>query len=310
MTEEIRRPGGAEARQCPSTGIDASGASSSGGETLVRPPVSGASSSGDETPAQAFTGDGVAVVADGGREGKPATRPLAGEAQTDSAPRLAPVRLAVFDYDGTIIDGQSGSLFSRYLLARRLISIRTGNRLLWWGARYKLHLPYRQDEARELIFRDLGAHSREEALGIMRRFHDEVLVPLCRADAREEIRRRHDEGCVTLLVSATFQEIAREAAEDLGFDGYAATRMELDANGRFTGRVDGEVVAGEGKCRAVKAWADARYGEGGWVVEYAYGDHFSDAPLLRLARHCFAVDPGKTLRSQAKRNGWPVLNWK
>lgn len=221
-----------------------------------------------------------------------------------------PVSLAVFDYDGTIIDGQSGSLFSRYLMSRHLITPRTLARLAWWGIRYKLHMPYRQDEARELIFRDLAMHSHEETLQVMREFHESVLVPRRRADAVAEVRRVHDEGCVTLLVSATFQEIAHAVAESLGFDGVVATRMELDKNGRFTGRVEGEVIAGEGKCRAVAQWANEHIGPGRWSITYAYGDHISDEPLLEQAEHGFAVCPDKTLRLLAHRRDWPVLEWK
>lgn len=220
------------------------------------------------------------------------------------------VPLAVFDYDGTIIDGQSGALFSRYLLQRGLISKRTASRLVWWGARYKLHLPYRQDEARELIFRDLGALGRDEAHRIMHEFHDEVLVPRCRVDAVSRIHRCHEEGCLTLLVSATFEEIAREAAERLGLDGYVGTRMEVDERGNFTGQVEGEVTAGEGKCRAVRAWADEHLGPGRWRVAYAFGDHFTDEPLLAEAEQGFAVCPGKTMRQIARRRGWPVLEWR
>lgn len=217
--------------------------------------------------------------------------------------------IAVFDYDGTIIDGQSGSLFGTYLLSHGLISIRTGLRLVWWGARYKLHLPYRQDEARELIFHDLARLERSETLRIMCDFHDEVLKPLYRADAMAEVRRRHDEGLVTLLVSATFYEIAHVAAAYLGMDGVAATHMELDANDHFTGRVEGEVVAGPGKVHATHAWADENLGAGTWRIACAYGDHFTDEPLLEQADEPFAVCPGATLAHMAKRRKWPVLDW-
>lgn len=220
-----------------------------------------------------------------------------------------PVRLAVFDYDGTVIDGQSGSLFTRYLLREGLISAHTASRLIWWGARYKLHLPYRQDEARELIFRDLGEHGPDEARRIMEQFHERVLVPRYRADAMQEVRRRHDEGCVTLLVSATFQGIADVAAQCLGFDANVATQMEVDEAGAYTGRVLGEVIAGEGKCRAVERWATEHIGHEGWRIAYAYGDHFSDEPLLERADTCFAVCPGKTLRQVARKRGWTVLDW-
>ena len=275
----------------------------SGGAAGTSAPVSSHAASGDGAPVPSMPAPGPAGV-------EPACGKRAASASPAAACGRAPARLAVFDYDGTIVDGQSGSLFSRYLLQHGLISFHTAVRLGWWGTRYKLHLPYRQDEARELIFRDIGAHGPEEAERIMREFHDEVLSPRYRVDAITEVLRRGEEGCVTLLVSATFDDIARIAAEALGMSGYVATRMELDAQGAFTGRVEGEVIAGEGKCRAVRAWANERLGEGAWRVAYAYGDHFSDEPLLAQAETPFAVCPGKTLRQIARRHGWRALDWK
>ncbi len=229
---------------------------------------------------------------------------------SDSSACADRAQLAVFDYDGTIISGQSGSLFSAYLLRRGLLSKRTAARLIWWGTRYKLHLPFRQDESRELIFRDLGSRGYERTIQIMRDFVEEVLVPLERADAVAEVRLRASQGVKTVLVSATFYEIARLAAERLGMDGVAATHMERDENGAYTGLVSGEVVAGPGKVRAVTTWANERYGENGWQIAYAYGDHFTDEPLLALAREPFAVCPGTTLKRDARRLGWRCLDWR
>lgn len=220
------------------------------------------------------------------------------------------IQLAVFDYDGTIISGQSGSLFSRYLLKHGLISKRTLARLLWWGTRYTLHLPYRQNESRELIFRDLGIHSQEDARQIMIDFHNEVLLPKYRAAAIAEAKRREEEGCTTLLLSATFYDIAKAAADYLGIDNVIATHMELDEEGLFTGLVAGEVTAAAEKLKVATAWANEHLGAGNWELTYAYADHFSDEPLLAAATHPYAVNPGPALRRIAKRKGWPIVDWK
>ena len=218
-------------------------------------------------------------------------------------------RVAVFDFDGTSIEGQSGSLLTRYLVGRRIMSLRRLARLTWWGARYKLHLPYRQEEARELVFGSLAGMGAPEVDALLRSFHDEVLAPLYRPRALEEAARCHGRGLVVLLVSATFEPIAALGARTLGADGFVATRMERDSSGRYTGCVDGPVVAGAEKYRAVRRWCDARFGAGGWVLEAAYGDHHSDATLLSHARRPFAVCPGTTLAARARRCGWPVLDW-
>lgn len=217
--------------------------------------------------------------------------------------------VAVFDFDGTSISGQSGALLTRYLFRNGIMSPRRVMRLIWWGVRYKLHLPYRQAEARELVFGAMAGWEAGRVDALMERFHDEAVAPLYRPRALEEARRCREEGLTVLLVSATFEPIARLGARMMGADGYAATRMELDPSGYYTGRVDGPVVAGAEKCRAVERWCDARFGRGGWSLEAAYGDHHTDVELLSRARRPFAVCPGKTLAATARRRGWQILDW-
>lgn len=218
--------------------------------------------------------------------------------------------IAVFDYDGTCIDGQSGSLIAAWLTRNGYLSPYSVVGLAWWGIRYKLHLPLRQERARELIFRDLGKRSPEEVDRIMVTFHDQVLRPRYRKIAIEEISRRKQEGCLTLLVSATFEPIAREAAKILGVDGFAATRMELDERGKYTGRVRDAVTEGSAKVNTAKALARTCANQKPCTLEYAYGDHHSDVELLARARHPFVVSPGPTLKREARRRRWPILNWK
>lgn len=219
------------------------------------------------------------------------------------------VRLAVFDFDGTCIEGQSGLLFAQYLYRRGYVSVPNAIKLAWWGFRYVVHLPHRQEEARELIFASLERYGTDEVNRIMREFHDEVLLAKYRPKALEEIGLRKAEGCLTLVVSATFLGIARPAFEHLGADGLVATEMERDAEGNYTGHVLGPVIEGREKPRAVARWADEHIGKGKWRIAYAYGDHYSDEYLLELADVPTAVSPERTLRSQAEKRGWRIVDW-
>lgn len=217
--------------------------------------------------------------------------------------------LAVFDYDGTCIDGQSGKLIATWLLKKGHLSARGARGLMWWGLCYKFHLPHRQERARELIFDDLRDYTPEEIHEIMVEFHREVLLPRYRSRALAEIKRRNEEGCATVIISATFESIACEAATYADALGFVATRMETDDTGAYTGRVLGDVIEGEAKVAAAAAWADEVLGKGAWRLAYAYGDHHSDAELLSLAEHPTAVCPGPTLKRVANENGWPIVNW-
>lgn len=227
---------------------------------------------------------------------------------TQSQNELVP--LAVFDFDGTVINGQSGLLFSKYLFSQGYLSTAKAMRLVWWGARYTLHLPYRQGESREIIFDALSSLKPDQVAKLMHTFHDTVLVPRYRSAALAEVARRKEDGCITLLVSATFLDIARAAARYIGVDDLVATDMELDENGDYTGEVEGEVIAGPAKTRAVESWANEHIGEGKWYIAWAYGDHHSDQDLLGSANKAFAVSPGATLKRASRRKNWEILDWK
>ena len=181
--------------------------------------------------------------------------------------------------------------------------------MAWWGARYKLHLPQRQDEPREVILSALNRSMPNDIRQLMRDFHDEVIVPRDRPEALPEIWQRKQEGNVTLLASATFLEVAERAAEYLGMDGYVATEMEQDDTGAYTGLVEGEVTEGKEKLNAVVRWADEHIGAGSWYISHAYGDHISDVSLLAIARYPHAVCPSYLMKFAATARKWAILNW-
>lgn len=218
-------------------------------------------------------------------------------------------KIAVFDFDGTVISGQSGLLFSAYLLRRHLSSVSRTLKLMWWGVRYKLHLPQRQEEARELVVGALTQYSIEFANAVMHDFHREVIEGMYRPQALEEVRRRQEEGCCVLLVSATFEPIAELAAKKLGVDAFLATKMQVGADGHYTSKVDGPVIEGAQKLVSATEWCNQHYGKGNWELAYAYGDHYSDATLLSAAQTPCAVCPGPTLTRLASKRGWTILNW-
>ena len=219
-------------------------------------------------------------------------------------------RLAIFDYDGTIVSGQSGLLIARYMFSLKLMKKRHASRLIWWGIRYLLHLPHREGEARELVFKGLAGEQPEAVDAFMQEFHDTVLAPLYRPKAEAEIARCKAEGYTVLIVSATFSILADIAAERLGVDDSIATDMEQDETGAYTGRVQGEVIEGKAKLDAIKSWADKRFGPGAWELSRAYADHYSDRNLLESAVHPCAVCPDKLLKIYAKKRGWEILDWR
>ena len=123
-------------------------------------------------------------------------------------------------------------------------------------------------------------------------------------------------GHTVFLVSAGPLPFVQALARALGgVHAVCATPLQAVA-GRagapavLTGRVDGPCgIVGEHKVAAVHALAACA--EGGALdlsaASYAYGDHHSDIPILRLARHAVAVNAGGALREAAERSGWELM---
>jgi predicted mannosyl-3-phosphoglycerate phosphatase (HAD superfamily) len=44
-------------------------------------------------------------------------------------------------------------------------------------------------------------------------------------------------------------------------------------------------------------------------ASFGYSDSETDAPMLEVVGHPFAVNPDKGLRRLAEQNGWPILNF-
>lgn len=220
-----------------------------------------------------------------------------------------PARLAVFDFDGTCISGNSPVLLVRHLAVKRELRPSVVLRILLWAAAYKLHLPQSESWVRGLVFSAFEGEPATEVDEFLRRFYDERIDQLFRPAAEEALRRHAEQGDVVLVVSATFEPIIQQAMLRRPFSQGIATRMRVAADGTYTRCVEGVPVEGDEKLAAVRRFADERFGRGCWELTYAYGDHYSDRTVLAAAKHPFAVTPGSTLARYAREHGWPVLEW-
>ena len=218
-------------------------------------------------------------------------------------------RLAVFDFDGTSIEGSSPSWLVNRLMFERKISPATSLKIGFWGLAYKWHLPQSESWVRGQVFKAFDGKPKKAVDAYLVKFYDKIIAKRFRPKADAEMRKRAEEGCVVVVVSASFEPIVLRAMEKHPFDAQISTRMKVRPDGTYSREVDGKCIEGEEKLVALKRWADGRYGEGKWELAYAYGDHHSDEPLLSAAKHPFAVSPNTGMSRIAKAKGWPVLDW-
>ncbi|WP_139653356.1 HAD family hydrolase [Raoultibacter phocaeensis] len=233
----------------------------------------------------------------------------AASASVQPSNESGPVELAVFDFDGTSISGNSPVMLVRYLKQRGMLKNSVVLRIVLWAAAYKLRLPQNESWVRGLVFRAFLGMPHEKADAFMRAFYDEKVDRKFRAQADEAMAAHRAAGREVVVVSATFEPIILRAMERHDFDQQVSTRMKIDENGHYTCEVDGLPVEGAQKVAAITEYADARYGQGNWKLACAYGDHHSDRTLLEAADRAFAVTPDKPLARTARRKGWEILDW-
>lgn len=235
---------------------------------------------------------------------------IGAEAENEAALQgEGPVRLAVFDFDGTSIRGNSPVLLCRYLVKRKMLRKSVVARILLWAIAYSLRLPQNESWVRGLVFTAFEGQPKDQVDEFLFHFYDEVIRERFRPQADEAMRRYRQEGFVVMVVSATFEPIVVRAMEHHPFDCQISTRMEVAPDGTYTTRVAGTPVEGAEKLAAIRRFADERYGAGKWILDAAYGDHHSDRVLLSAAQKAYAVNPDRPLRRTAMRCGWTIVDW-
>ncbi len=218
-------------------------------------------------------------------------------------------RLAVFDFDGTSIEGNSPVLLVQHLKQHDMLDDRVILRILMWAAAYKLRLPQNESNVRSLVFTAFEGKPAAEVDAFLADFYDELIAPRFRASADAAMRAHAEAGETVLVISATFEPIILRAMEHHPFKNQISTRMCTAPDGTYTRKVEGLPVEGERKLEAVRRFGDEHFGPGNWELAYAYGDHHSDRAVLGAAEHARAVNPDRPLARTARKNHWEILSW-
>lgn len=215
---------------------------------------------------------------------------------------MTPVKLALFDLDHTLLDGDSDSLWGRFLVKQGVLDAAE-----YAAANARYYADYvsgRLDIHEFLAFglRPLADNPPEKLMAWRERFLRECILPRISTDARKLLA---DHAAHTrVIITATNSFITAPIAAELGVPHLIATEPEQVA-GRFTGRVAGLACFREGKLLKLEAWL--KQSDLSPAESWAYSDSQNDLPLLEWATHPTAVNPDETLTRVALERGWPRL---
>jgi HAD superfamily hydrolase (TIGR01490 family) len=221
---------------------------------------------------------------------------------------VRPRAAAFFDLDKTLMAGSSGMQFARIAAKQGIVS---RHLLVSWGWE---HLRYRLRGTTDERTAEVLKVARELITGVPAKAVDRMgpevmaaILPRVFPQMLEEIYAHQDAGRPTFIVSAAGNGVVEQLAHVLGMDGGIGTRYEVDAEGNFTGRLDGPFVYGEGKVTAMREFAAQHEIE--LAESYAYSDSISDLPMLRAVGHPVTVNPDPPLAALARQEGWQTLHF-
>jgi HAD superfamily hydrolase (TIGR01490 family) len=217
--------------------------------------------------------------------------------------------LTLFDLDETLIPLDSDHAWGEFVI--RLGWVDEGEFRRRNDEFFELYKAGRLDVHAYIAFvtQPLRVRSGEQLAQAQARFMREVIEPVLRPGALELVRGHQARGDAVALVTATNEFVTAPIAHALGIPDLIAVRLERDAAGTITGRIDGVPSYREGKVTRVEAWLaaqGARWSD--FEGTTVYSDSPNDLPLLERATDPVATNPSPALEAIAKARGWRILN--
>lgn len=209
---------------------------------------------------------------------------------------------AFFDFDGTLIAGYSAAAFYEDRVRRRQVSAGELVHTMLAVGEYAL-LGADVNRLMGIAAANWAGSSEREVTDLFARLFRERIAGQVYPEARELVaahqRARHT---VALATSATrFQ--AAPLAEDLGIEHVLCTEVEV-VMGNLSGFVDGEILWGDAKARAVR-----RFARGKRITlsrSWGYANGNEDVPFLEAVGKPRPLNPASGLERVARERDWPV----
>jgi HAD superfamily hydrolase (TIGR01490 family) len=218
------------------------------------------------------------------------------------------MNLCLFDLDETLLPIDSDHAWGDFVIRLGWVdaeTFRRGNE-----AFYADYRAARLDIHAYIAFATapLRERSASELAAAQQRFIREVIAPQIRPAALQLVQEHRQRGDWIALVTATNEFVTGPIAAAFGIDDLIAVKLQRDAGGTITGRIDGTPSYREGKVTRVEQWLQQRGAE--WTSFdriSVYSDSVNDLPLLERATEPVATNPAPALKSIADQRGWRTL---
>ena len=217
---------------------------------------------------------------------------------------------AFFDLDNTMVRGSTLYFLGRAMYQRGFFTKADISKFVVANVRFRLT----GTEKPEVISRFqkaatdfIGGHDVKEIYTIAQSVYDEFVSPSLIQGTIDIAKQHLAEGTEVWLVTAAPEDMAKLISDRLGFTGALGTKVEIE-NGKYVGKLNGQILHGVEKARAVRELAAER----GFSLNncHAYSDSASDFPLLQSVGTPHAINPDTRLRIKALAENWEIIDFR
>jgi len=210
---------------------------------------------------------------------------------------------AIFDYDGTLIDGYSAATLYKHRLRSRDIGPAEALRVLVASFR-----GIRDTEDFEKFLdrglRSFAGRSEAELVELGGRLFTKEIAARLRPETWELAQAHRRAGHTIVMASSATRFQVEPMAREIQADHVLCTRLGVK-DGALTGCVEGRALWGAEKAAAVERLASVEGLE--LSASFAYSDGDEDIPLLELVGSPVAISPRPFLAGTAAKRNWTTL---
>lgn len=214
--------------------------------------------------------------------------------------------LYLFDLDNTLIEGDSSTYWSEYLVREGLVNdagyLQQEAQLMADYAVGKMDI----HAYVALTLAPLAAMTKEEVDRRVTQWVTDTIMPRVYPQARDLIQTLRAEQQQMMIISASVSLLVKPIARALGIDHATGVDVRID-DGHYSNVISGTPSYQQGKVTCLKVWLAMHPQRNGRMAFYT--DSINDLPLCLVADEVVLVNPCPQLQAQGEIHQWPVVNW-
>src|SRR5699024_6112624 len=203
---------------------------------------------------------------------------------------------AFFDVDKSLIQCSPLIGFGLWLAGKGFLTFKQIRTIAWKQVKFRISGEVNAqavDKCREAALDFCRGRAVDGMVALCEGIVDNSMARRAYPGTRELAQMHLDAGQQVWLVTATPVQLAQILAHRFGFTGALGTVAEVK-DGKFTGKLVGDILHGPGKRHAVAALATIENLDLPRCT--AYSDSANDVPMLSMVGTAVAINPDRKLR--------------